>query len=176
MTSISGTNATTNASVSMERFGEYRSVDVTPGSPMRNVARKNLHATFCLNPQLIGLQTGQFDQRASHCPVRGAMLRHTCSSPGTCVLVNPQNVGTLRRKRRKSGKRGAKPGTKRETRVGTTERAAIGPSKMAPPTQNPRCSNYVRHMTRAADERRSLDCQGLHNASVLPYGSSRTVR
>jgi hypothetical protein len=28
MTSISGTNATTNASVSIERFGEYRSVDV----------------------------------------------------------------------------------------------------------------------------------------------------
>jgi hypothetical protein len=36
-------------------------------------------------------------------------------------------------------------------------------------------ASYVRHMTRTANEGKSLDCQGLHNALVLAYGSLRTV-
>jgi hypothetical protein len=37
-------------------------------------------------------------------------------------------------------------------------------------------NTYVGRMTKAAHEGRSLACQGLHNAAVLAYGSSRTVR
>jgi hypothetical protein len=34
---------------------------------------------------------------------------------------------------------------------------------------------YVGHMTKAANQDRSLACQGLHKGPVLAYGFSRTV-
>src|SRR5262249_47680133 len=39
-----------------------------------------------------------------------------------------------------------------------------------------KAETYVRRMTTRMDGGRRLACQGLHNAPVLPYGSSRTVR
>jgi len=43
-------------------------------------------------------------------------------------------------------------------------------------SQSPDALTYVRRVTRTAKHGGSLDCQGLHNALILAYGFSRTVR
>jgi hypothetical protein len=112
-----------------------------------NEAPKSPGAAFCLNSRKTSSRRGVWPRTS---PARSAC----CRPP-----VPPDIPETLRKRRRETGSRPQK------------DPAGTGRIRLTIVNAAP----YVGRMTRAANEGRSLACQGLHNAPVLAYVLPRTV-
>lgn len=121
-------------------------------------------AAFCLNVAKNQLAARRLPSDALFSLPVGRFFGHFGSALTYCFPAQQMSLANMMFL--KSTKRG------REQPISSHEKSADAPRSRLTMAK---AATYVGRMTKAANEGRSLACQGLHNGPVLAYGFSHTV-